>query len=138
MAAARAQHVERVVAPALAAGRDVVSDRYVASSIAYQGHGRCLGAEAVAEVNRFATVGLEPDLVVLVVLDVPLAADRLGGAGDRDRIERAGDDLQAVVVAAYREMAAADPDRWVVVDGSGTIEEVGARVAAAVDARLDA
>jgi len=72
------------------------------------------------------------------VLDVPLAADRLGGAGDRDRIERAGDDLQAVVVAAYREMATADPDRWVVVDGSGTIEEVAARVAAAVDARLDA
>ncbi len=138
MAAARAQHVERVVAPALAAGRDVVSDRYVASSIAYQGHGRGLGADAVAEVNRFATVGLEPDLVVLVVLDVPLAADRLGGAGDRDRIERAGDDLQAVVVAAYREMATADPDRWVVVDGSGTIEEVAARVTAAVDARLDA
>ena len=136
MAAARAQHVERVVVPALVAGRDVVSDRYVASSIAYQGHGRGLGADAVAEVNRFATVGLEPDLVVLVVLDVPLAGDRLGGAGDRDRIERAGDDLQAVVVAAYREMAAADPDRWVVVDGSGTIEEVAARVAATVDARL--
>ena len=74
MAAARAQHVERVVVPALAAGRDVVSDRYVASSIAYQGHGRDLGVEAVVAVNAFATDGLLPDLVVLVVLDVALAA----------------------------------------------------------------
>ena len=138
MAAARAQHVERVVVPALAAGRDVVSDRYVASSIAYQGHGRGLGADAVSEVNRFATVGLEPDLVVLVVLDVPLAADRLGDDGSRDRIERAGEDLQATVVEAYRSMAVTDPDRWVVVDGTGTIDEVAARVAAAVDARLGA
>jgi dTMP kinase len=138
MAAARAQHVEQVVAPALAAGRDVVSDRFVASSIAYQGHGRGLGAKEVTEVNRFATDGLRPDLVVLVVLEAPLAADRLGDDGDRDRIERAGDDLQAVVVDAYRGMAVADPDRWVVVDGSGSIEEVAARVAAAVDARLGA
>jgi len=134
MAAARAQHVERVVVPALAAGRDVVSDRYVASSIAYQGHGRDLGVEAVVAVNAFATDGLLPDLVVLVVLDVALAADRLDGG--RDRIERAGDDLQAKVVEAYRSMAAAEPERWVVVDGAGTIDEVAARVAAAVDERL--
>jgi len=131
MAAARAQHVELVVLPALAAGRDVVSDRYVASSVAYQGYGRGLGADVVADVNRFATGGLQPDLVVLVALDVPLAADRLGD--ERDRIERSGDGLQAKVVEAYKEMATADPDRWIVVDGSGTIDEVADRIARAID-----
>ena len=139
MAAARAQHVEMVVAPALADGRDVVSDRYVASSIAYQGHGRGLGAAPVAEVNEFATGGLAPDLVVLIEVATPVAGSRLGDdrEGELDRIEQAGHDLQTVVVDAYRAMAAADPDRWVVVDGGGTVDEVAARVAAAVDARLD-
>jgi dTMP kinase len=138
MAAARAQHVDVVVAPALASGRDVVSDRYVASSIAYQGRGRGLGAGPVAEVNEFATGGLAPDLVVLIEVDTPVAGGRLGDDrdGELDRIERAGDDLQARVVAAYRAMAAADPDRWVVVDGGGTVAEVAVRVADAVDARL--
>ena len=134
MAAARAQHVAGVVGPALAAGRDVVSDRYVASSVAYQGYGRGLGAEAVAEVNRFATDDLQPDLVVLILVDAPVAGRRLGD--DLDRIEQAGDSLQATVVAAYREMAAADPDRWLVVDGNGSVDEVAARVAAAVEERL--
>ena len=138
MAAARAQHVDVVVAPALASGRDVVSDRYVASSIAYQGRGRGLGAGPVAEVNEFATGGLAPDLVVLIEVDTPVAGGRLGDDrdGELDRIERAGDDLQARVVAAYRAMAAADPDRWVVVDGGGTVADVAVRVADAVDARL--
>ena len=140
MAAARAQHVDQVVVPALAAGRDVVSDRYVASSIAYQGMGRGLGAGPVAEVNRFATGGLAPEVVVLIEVDAPVAGGRLGDdrGGELDRIEGAGDDLQAVVASAYRDLAAADPDRWVVVDGNGTIEEVASRVADAVDQRLAA
>ena len=134
MAAARAQHVAAVVEPALAAGRDVVSDRYVASSVAYQGYGRGLGAEAVLAVNRFATDGLQPDLVVLITIEARVAVRRLGE--DLDRIEQAGDAFQAAVVAAYSEMAAADPERWRVVDGDGTVEEVAVRVAAAVDGRL--
>jgi len=134
MAAARAQHVAEVVAPALAAGRDVVSDRYVASSVAYQGYGRGLGADAVLAVNRFATDGLQPDLVVLITIDARVAVRRLGE--DLDRIEQAGDAFQTAVVAAYSEMAAEDPARWLVVDGNGTIEEVAARVAAAVEGRL--
>ena len=135
MAAARAQHVDLVVAPALAAGRDVVSDRYVASSIAYQGHGRGLGAGSVAEVNEFATGGLAPDLVVLIEVSAPVASSRLGDdrEGELDRIEQAGDDLQAVVADAYRAMAMADPDRWVIIDGDGTVDEVAARVAGTVD-----
>ena len=134
MAAARAQHVAEVVEPALAAGRDVVSDRYVASSVAYQGYGRGLGAEAVMAVNRFATDDLQPDLVVLILVDAPVAGRRLGD--HLDRIEQAGDAFQTAVVAAYSEMAIADPDRWLVVDGNGTVEEVAARVAAAVEERL--
>ena len=134
MAAARAQHVAEVVEPALAAGRDVVSDRYVASSVAYQGHGRGLGAEAVMAVNRFATDDLQPDLVVLILVDAPVAVRRLGD--HLDRIEQAGDAFQTAVVAAYSEMAIADPDRWLVVDGNGTVEEVAARVTAAVEERL--
>ena len=134
MAAARAQHVAEVVEPALAAGRDVVSDRYVASSVAYQGYGRGLGAEAVMAVNRFATDDLRPDLVVLILVDAPVAVRRLGD--HLDRIEQAGDAFQTAVVAAYSEMATADPDRWLVVDGNGTVEEVAARVAAAVEERL--
>ena len=139
MAAARAQHVDLVVAPALAAGRDVVSDRYVASSIAYQGHGRGLGAGPVAEVNQFATGGLTPDLVVLIEMAPPLAGRRLGDdrKGELDRIEQAGGDLQAVVADAYRAMAMADPDRWVIIDGDGTVDEVAVRVAETVDARLN-
>jgi len=135
MAAARAQHVDLVVAPALAAGRDVVSDRYVASSIAYQGHGRGLGAGSVTEVNEFATGGLAPDLVVLIEVAAPVAGSRLGDdrEGELDRIEQAGDDLQGVVADAYRAMAIADPDRWVIIDGDGTVDEVAARVAATVD-----
>ncbi|MDP6159574.1 MAG: dTMP kinase [Acidimicrobiales bacterium] len=135
MAAARAQHVDLVVAPALAAGRDVVSDRYVASSIAYQGHGRGLGAGSVAEVNEFATGGLAPDLVVLIEVAAPVAGSRLGEdrEGELDRIEQAGDDLQGVVADAYRAMAIADPDRWVIIDGDGTVDEVADRVAAMVD-----
>ena len=134
MAAARAQHVAEVVEPALSAGRDVVSDRYVASSVAYQGYGRGLGAEAVMAVNRFATNGLQPDLVVLITVDVRVAVRRLGE--DLDRIERAGDAFQVAVVAAYSELAAQDPARWLVVDGNGTVAEVAARVAAAVEGRL--
>ena len=134
MAAARAQHVAEVVEPALAAGRDVVSDRYVASSVAYQGYGRGLGAEAVMAVNRFATDDLQPDLVVLILVDAPVAVRRLGD--HLDRIEQAGDVFQTAVVAAYSEMATADPDRWLVVDGNGTVEEVAARVTAAVEERL--
>jgi len=134
MAAARAQHVAEVIGPALAAGRDVVTDRYIGSSLAYQGIGRGLGVEAVAGLSAFATDGLDADLVVLIEVDAATTASRL----DRplDRIEQAGDGFHARVAAAYRALAAADPDRWLIVDGTGTIEEVAVRVAGAVDGRL--
>jgi dTMP kinase len=130
MAADRAQHVAEVVRPALDAGRDVVSDRFSGSTLAYQGHGRGLDLGELAWLSRWAARGLEPDVVVL--LDVPreVAAARMGGAPDR--MEAAGAAFHTRVLAGYRSLAAADPARWVVVDGTGTVEEVAERVLKAV------
>jgi dTMP kinase len=134
MAAARAQHVAEVVRPALAAGRDVVSDRYSGSSLAYQGYGRGLPVEEVRSLSAWATGDLWPDLVIL--LDVPAqeASERIGASGsDPDRLEAEGDEFHRRVAEGFRSLAAADPT-WVVVDGSGTVDEVAARVAGAVAA----
>ena len=134
MAAGRAQHVHEKIGPALALGEHVVSDRHVASSLAYQGVGRDLGIEAVADVNVFAVDGLAPDLVVLLEADPVTARERLGG--DLDRIEDAGAGLADRVAQTYRMFAANDPERWVVVDARGTIDDVSARVDTAVAERL--
>jgi dTMP kinase len=132
LAADRAQEVADVVRPALARGADVVSDRYVPSSLAYQGVGRGLGVEKVERLNRWATDGLEPDLVV--VLDVDDAVAQSRRAAPRDRLEQAGADFHAAVRDAYRTLA---PDRgWIVIDGSATVDDVAARVWRAVEERL--
>ncbi len=130
MAADRAQHVAEVIAPALARGDDVVTDRYIPSSLAYQGYGRGLDKSALHRISAWATGGVDADLVVL--LDVPpaVAAARLEG---RDRMEAAGAEFHARVSEGYRALAADDPDRWVVVDGEGSVDEVAARVRDAVD-----
>lgn len=136
MAADRAHHVATRIRPALMRGRDVVCDRYVASSVAYQGHGRGLGAHAVAALSAFATDGLDPDLVVLLDVPAEVTAARLAAVGAPDRLEAAGDDFHRRVIDGYHELAAADPGRWAVVDGRGTVDEVADRVATVVDARL--
>lgn len=136
MAADRAHHVATRIRPALNRGRDVVCDRFVGSSIAYQGYGRGLGAEPVAALSAFATDGLTPDLVVLLSVPAEVAGERLAAAGTPDRLEAAGDEFHRLVGEGYLAQAAADPDRWVVVSGTGTIDEVAARVAEAIDARL--
>lgn len=134
MAADRAQHVAEVVEPALAAGRHVVTDRFAGSSIAYQGYGRGLPVEEVRELSRWATVGVWPDLVVL--LDVPAAvADRRLGAA-RDRMEAEPSAFHAAVIEGFHAQAEAEPDRWVVLDGTGSIDEVSAAVRRAVVERL--
>lgn len=136
MAADRAHHVATRIRPALHRGRDVVCDRFVGSSIAYQGYGRGLGAEQVAALSVFATDGLVPDLVVLLEVPAAVADARLAAAGSPDRLEAAGDAFHRSVAKGYRELAAADPGRWSVVDGTGTVEAVAARVQAAVGSRL--
>lgn len=131
MAAARAQHVTEVIEPTLASGRSVVTDRFTASSLAYQGVGRGLDVGEVGALSAFATAGLQPDLVVLLDLPLDVAAARL--SSEPDRLEMEGAPFHARVSAAYRRLAAADPDRWVVVPAGGSIDEVAAQVWAAVD-----
>jgi dTMP kinase len=114
-AAARAEHVATVIRPALARGEDVVCDRYLDSSVAYQGAGRGLGEERVRELSLTVTGGLLPDRTVLVLVDPGTAEQRAGG--DRDRIERAGGEFMRVVDRAYRELAAREPGRVLAVDG---------------------
>jgi len=134
MAADRSLHVAEVVRPALAAGRHVVSDRYLFSSVAYQGAGRGLGEDRVRDLSLWAVGDLVPDLVVLLDAgDDPLTARR---PGDGDRLERAGGDFFARVGASYRRQAAADPARWVVVDARADVEVVHRAVLAAVVDRL--
>jgi dTMP kinase len=125
-AAARAELVERVIRPALERGAVVLCDRYLDSSLAYQGGARGLGRGPVEEVNRLATGGLLPDLVVLLDLD---PADGLRRRqGDRDRIEAQDLDFHRRVREAFRTLAAADPNRFAVVDGAAPVRQVAARV----------
>ncbi len=125
-AAARAQHVDQVIRPALERGATVVCDRYVDSSVAYQGVGRGLGLDAVLELNLRVVEGLLPDRTFLVELDVTTSLARVGETGDR--IERAGAEFWPRVVAGYRELAARFPDRFVVVDGARAVDEIAEEV----------
>ncbi len=122
MAAARAEHVVSVIEPALARGDDVVSDRYTPSSIAYQGYGRGLDVDVLRDISAWATGGLEPDLVILLTSDTP----RL--AATADRLEAESADFHGRVAEGYAALAASDADRWRVVDGNGTIDDVAGRV----------
>jgi dTMP kinase len=132
MAADRAQHVAEVVRPALAAGRFVVSDRSAYSSLAYQGHGRGLGAGAVRRLCDWATDSLWPDLAIL--LEVPAAVSDERRKDPPDRMEAAGDDFHERVADGFRELVSEEPDRWLVVDGTGSMDEVAGRVRVALDA----
>src|SRR3954449_2010799 len=114
-AAARAELVARVIRPALEAGKVVVSDRFLDSSLAYQGHARGLGEGEIRLVNDWGTAGLAPDLTVLLRIAPAEAAAR---AGETDRFEDEGLALQRAVADAYDAMAAAEPARWRAVDAS--------------------
>jgi dTMP kinase len=137
-AAARAQLVQEVIAPALEGGDWVVADRFVDSSLAYQGAARGLGVERVLQVNDPATAHHMPALTILLEMDARRAAARRAGAGADDRIEAEGALFQARVAAAYRELAERFPVRVRVVDGTGTPEEVHARVMEAVGELVEA
>jgi dTMP kinase len=132
--AARADLTERVIRPALEAGRDVVSDRFSDSSIAYQGAARGLGVGEVIGLCDTATDGLWPDLTLLLRVDPEVG---LGRADGEDRFEAEGLELQRAVAEAYEEIAQIASDRVVVLDGSGTVEEVHERVMDAVETRRD-
>jgi dTMP kinase len=128
-AAARAQLVADVIRPALARGATVIADRFVDSSLAYQGCARGLGVDQVLEVNRVATSGLLPDRTVLLVLGTAEAAGR---RGEPDRIEAEGSGFHRRVAEGFDAAARRFPDRIAVVDASGTPEQVAERVRVAV------
>jgi len=131
--AARADLTARVIRPALDAGRDVVADRFADSSVAYQGAARGLGASEVITLTDNASDGLWPDLTILLRVEPEVG---LGRAEGDDRFESEGLELQRAVAEAYDEIAKIASDRVVVVDGSGTVEEVHARVMEAVRSRV--
>ena len=134
-AADRAQHIDEVVAPALATGRHVISDRSVYSTLAYQGYGRCLPIDEIRQLNQWALHGLWPDLVVLIDTPIEVLERRMRGR-QLDRFEREDDDFHARVREGFRTMATDDPEHWVVIDGAAGMDEVGTNIRSCVSERL--
>ena len=126
LAASRAQHVEELIRPALARGAAVLCDRYVDSSVAYQGIARGLGLERVLDLNLAAVGGLMPDRTILIEIDPGSAVRRMGGK--RDRIEREDDGFHARVADAYRHLASLFPERYLAVDGTDPPEVIAEEI----------
>jgi dTMP kinase len=129
--AARAELVAEVVGPALEAGRVVLLDRYGDSSVAYQGYGRGLEPDRVEALNAFFTRGLTPDLTVLIDMPVEVSVER-SRERPADRIERAGSSFHDRVREGYREIALNEPERFVVLDGTESIDTVQSAIRDAV------
>lgn len=129
-AADRAYHVATVIRPALASGTTVLEDRYLDSSVAYQGLGRGLGPDTIRDLSLWATDGLLPDAVVVLDVAPEVAAARLGE--DRDRLERAGGDFHARVRDHFISLTEANPEHYLLVDTDATVGEVHRRVVTAL------
>ena len=134
-AASRVQHLNDRVEPALAAGKLVVCDRYVDSSLAYQGYGRGLGREFVSGVNAYALQNYLPDVTIFIDLTPEAAFKRKHGADENDRLEQAGMAFHQRVYDGFKKVAAAYPERFVCVDGNQTPEEIFAEVLAVLKER---
>ncbi|MFZ8910331.1 MAG: dTMP kinase [Candidatus Nanopelagicales bacterium] len=130
-AAARGDHAARVIRPALDAGEIVISDRYLDSSVAYQGVARALGAERVADLSLWATGGLVPDLTIVLDVDPALGLARVVGP---DRLEAEPVEWHERVRQAFLDIAARTPDRYLVLDGSRPAEDLAVEIAAVVSA----
>ena len=135
-AAARAQHVHDVIRPAIAAGRVLLCDRFVDSSVAYQGGGRQLGVQKVLDINAPAIENCLPMTTVYLDIDHRESLRRRCAASEPDRMEMEADSFHARVEAAYKELIARDPARFVVVDATGSPEEIGREIAGQVLERL--
>jgi dTMP kinase len=132
-AAARADHVARTIRPALERGTWVLCDRFLDSSIAYQGAAGSVGEAAIRALHAIGSHGFLPDRTLLLELPPGQAAERLGRRGGADRMEAKGDAYHDRVVSAFAALADADPDRYRRVDASGGAEEVTARLLAALE-----
>ncbi|WP_299167652.1 dTMP kinase [uncultured Arthrobacter sp.] len=136
-AAARAAHVHQVILPALERGDVVVCDRYIDSSVAYQGVGRGLGSDRVRDINLWAVEGLRPDLTVLLDVDhVEGRGRRTSTAAQEDRMESEPDSFHEQIRAAFRDQAASSPDQYLVLNASDPVDELAAIIADAVQERL--
>lgn len=138
-AADRAHHVATKVRPALSRGEVVLTDRYLDSSVAYQGVGRALDAEEVRAISMFAVEDLLPDLTILLDLPAAQALARRAQTGtEPDRLEREKVEFFEAVRQAFLAMAAAEPERWIVIDASATVEKMQAQIRARVEALVEA
>lgn len=133
-AADRAHHVATKVRPALERGEAVITDRYLDSSVAYQGVGRALNAEDVRTISMFAVENLLPDLTILLDLEAGAAMARRSKTGaEPDRLEREKVEFFEAVRQAYLAMAKAEPQRWLIVDASQTVDQMQAQIRARID-----
>ncbi|HPZ44210.1 MAG TPA: dTMP kinase [Bacillota bacterium] len=138
-AAARAQHVEEIILPALEQGKVVLCDRYIDSSLAYQGFGRGLDLSQLEQINQAATAGLVPDRVLLLDFCPDRGVDRLSRSGrGPDRIEREDQEFHRRVRRGYLTLVARDPQRYRVIDANRSIEEVQRDLFKALEGVLDA
>lgn len=133
-AASRAQHVEQVIKPAVEQGKVVICDRFVDSSIAYQGYGRSLG-QSVADVNQYAVDGCMPDMTFFLKVKPDVGTDRIGNR-EKDRIELEQKDFHYAVYEGYEALEKADPKRIKGIDSSRSIEEVFEEISGQVDMLL--
>jgi dTMP kinase len=133
-AADRAQHLAEIVGPALDGGRSVVSDRSLYSTLAYQGYGRELNVEELTIINDWAINARWPETVIFLDTPDALIAERLQER-DLDRFEAAGDAFHQRVIEGFRTMASGNTERWITVDGRGSIDEVEATIVAALTER---
>jgi dTMP kinase len=136
MAADRAQHMAEIIKPALERGQHVVSDRSIYSTLAYQGYGRQLGTEALLSISTWALNDRLPDLVIYIDVPTDVLNARLAKR-DLDRFEREGADFFARIADGFRELRAADPDRWIIIDGTVPKDEVEAAIRTQVNDRLN-
>jgi dTMP kinase len=134
--AARAAHLQALIRPALAQGCDVVCDRFVDASYAYQGAARGLGAEAIAGLERLTLGGLRPDLVLLLDIDPQLGLQRAKRRGDANRFEAETLDFMRKVRAEYQRRAAREPTRYAVIDAARPMDQVAAALLLELEARL--
>ncbi len=136
MAADRAQHMAEIIKPALDRGQHVVSDRSIYSTLAYQGYGRQLGTEALLSISTWALNDRLPDLVIYIDVPTDVLNARLAKR-DLDRFEREGADFFARIAEGFRELRAADPERWIIIDGTVPKDDVEAAIRTQVNDRLN-
>jgi dTMP kinase len=136
MAADRAQHMAEIIKPALDSGQHVVSDRSIYSTLAYQGYGRQLGTEALLSISTWALNDRLPDLVIYIDVPTDVLNARLAKR-DLDRFEREGADFFARIAEGFRELRTADPERWIIIDGTVPKDDVEAAIRTQVNDRLN-